>query len=106
MMMTLPSSTSINMNKDMILSLAEELNFTLSDSEVENIVNEFHSLQELLSLLETIDTEGVNEMVYPFESPLLTLRDDEVTHELSQSEALSNAYKAKEGYVSVPKVVK
>lgn len=105
-MMTLPSSTSINMNKDMILSLAEELNFTLSDSEVENIVNEFHSLQELLSLLETIDTEGVNEMVYPFESPLLTLRDDEVTHELSQSEALSNAYKAKEGYVSVPKVVK
>ncbi|MCD8519390.1 MAG: Asp-tRNA(Asn)/Glu-tRNA(Gln) amidotransferase subunit GatC [Erysipelotrichaceae bacterium] len=94
------------MNKDMILSLADELNFSLSESEVVNIVNEFHSLQELLALLETIDTEGVSEMVYPFESPLLTLRDDEVTHELPQSEALSNAYKAKEGYVSVPKVVK
>lgn len=105
-MMILPSSTSINMNKDIILSLAEELNFTLSESEVMNIVNEFHSLQDLLSLLETIDTEGVSEMVYPFESPLLTLRDDEVTHELSQSQALSNAHKAKEGYVSVPKVVK
>ncbi|MBS3973134.1 MAG: Asp-tRNA(Asn)/Glu-tRNA(Gln) amidotransferase subunit GatC [Erysipelotrichia bacterium] len=94
------------MNKEMILALAKELNFSLSDDEVNNIHLEFESLLQLLALLDTIDTEGVEEMVYPFEAPLTFLRDDEVTHELSQDEALRNASVVKDGYVVVPKVVK
>jgi aspartyl-tRNA(Asn)/glutamyl-tRNA(Gln) amidotransferase subunit C len=94
------------MNKEMILALAKELNFTLSEDEVNNIHVEFESLLKLLSLLDTIDTEGVEEMVYPFETPLTMLREDEVTHELSQVDALMNASKTKDGFVVVPKVVK
>jgi aspartyl-tRNA(Asn)/glutamyl-tRNA(Gln) amidotransferase subunit C len=94
------------MNKEMILALAKELNFTLSEEEVNNIHIEFESLLKLLALLDTINTEGVEEMVYPFEAPLTMLREDEVMHELTQDEALRNASKTKDGYVVVPKVVK
>jgi aspartyl-tRNA(Asn)/glutamyl-tRNA(Gln) amidotransferase subunit C len=94
------------MNKEMILALAKELNFSLSEDEVNNIHVEFESLLQLLALLDTIDTEGVEPMVYPFETPLTSLREDEVTHELTQEEALRNASKVKDGLVVVPKVVK
>lgn len=90
----------------MIRDLASELNFTLSDEELESMQIEFETLHDLLGLLETINTDGVEAMVYPFETPLSTLREDEVTHELLQGDALSNAYKVKDGYVIVPKVVK
>lgn len=104
--MSFRSSTYINMNKTMILELANELNFKLSEEELNTMVVEFETLHDLLGLLETIDTDGVEAMVYPFETPLVALREDEVTHELPQDAVLKNAYRVKDGYVLVPKVVK
>lgn len=94
------------MDKKTILSLASELNFSLSEEEVSNIHTEFDNLINLLGLLEKIDTTNVEPMVYPFEVPLTQMREDKVDHEITQSEALMNAHVQKEGYVLVPKVVK
>jgi aspartyl-tRNA(Asn)/glutamyl-tRNA(Gln) amidotransferase subunit C len=94
------------MDKKTILSLAAELNFSLNEDEVNNIHIEFDSLINLLGLLEKIDTNNVEPMVYPFEVPLTQMREDKVDHEITQSEALMNANVQKEGYVLVPKVVK
>ena len=86
--------------------LAHQLMFDLSDDEAKDIMNEFETLTEQLKLLEKIDTANVEEMVYPFEEPTSFLRDDVVSNNISQKEALSNVSNVKQGHVVVPKVVK
>jgi aspartyl-tRNA(Asn)/glutamyl-tRNA(Gln) amidotransferase subunit C len=80
--------------------------FKLSDEEAQLIVDEFELLDKQLSILNEIDTEGVEEMIYPFDVETSFLREDEVSHVLDKELALSNATKVKEGHIVVPKVVK
>ncbi len=94
-----------HINKKQVLDLANELNFTLSDQEIDEIIDEFDILVEQIGLLDHIDTEHVEPMVYPFEAPIAYLREDVVDHVLSVKDALSNAPKKKDGFVIVPKVV-
>ena len=80
--------------------------FTLTEEEAEGIVEEFKVLQQQLELLETIDTEGVEEMIYPFEAPTSFMREDEVEHVLTQEEALANVSNKYDQFVVLPRVVK
>lgn len=89
-----------------IKDLASRLMFKLSDEEAKLIVDEFELLDKQLSILNEIDTEGVEEMIYPFDVETSFLREDEVSHVLDKELALSNATKVKEGHIVVPKVVK
>ena len=89
-----------------IKDLAGRLMFTLSDEEAQLIVDEFELLDKKLSILNEIDTENVEEMIYPFDVETSFLREDEVSHVLDKELALSNATKVKEGHIVVPKVVK
>lgn len=86
--------------------LAKQLMFTLSDEEADAIVKEFDTLQSQMKLLDAVDTEGVEPMVYPFETPTVFLRADEVTSVLSQADALANVDQKLEGHFVLPKVVK
>ncbi|MCI5773563.1 MAG: Asp-tRNA(Asn)/Glu-tRNA(Gln) amidotransferase subunit GatC [Erysipelotrichaceae bacterium] len=86
--------------------LAHQIMFDLSDEEAQDIAQEFDTLQKQLSLLAAIDTTNVEEMVYPFETPTVFLREDEVENVCSQEAALKNAKDSKEGHFVVPKVVK
>ena len=72
--------------------LAHDIMFDLNDEEV----SELHG----------IDTEGVEEMIYPFEAETTFLREDSVDNVISQEAALLNVKSAKAGHVHVPKVVK
>ena len=96
----------MSLNKEYINVLAKDLMFELSDEEVNDIVDEFDVLSQQLDLLQSIDTTGVEEMIYPFESETSFLREDEVVNVISQEAAISNAFKVKSGHVLVPKVVK
>lgn len=87
-------------------SLAHNLMFDLSDEEAKDIVQEFETLTRQLQLLEEINTDGVEEMIYPFEEETYFLREDEINHVITQREALENAGKTKQGHFVVPKVVK
>ena len=71
---------SEEMNKEYFKKLAKELMFELSDEESEDIVKEFETLNKQLALLEKVNTDGVEPMVYPFEDETTFLREDEVTH--------------------------
>ena len=94
------------MEKEEIKKLANNLMFSVSDKEAGDIADEFDLLEKMLSFFEEIDTDGVEEMIYPFESETSFFREDEVTNVLSQKDALSNAAKVISGHVVVPRVLK
>lgn len=86
--------------------LAKNLMFNLSDEEAADIIQEFDTLTRQLEILESIDTTGVEEMIYPFEDETFFIREDKTSNVLTQKAALENAPKSKHGHFVVPKVVK
>ena len=89
-----------------IKKLALDLKFLLSDEEAQDIQNDFSILEKQLALLDKINTDNVDEMIFPLAVETTFLREDEVGEYLSQEEALANVTKVKQGHVVVPKVVK
>ncbi|WP_434062822.1 Asp-tRNA(Asn)/Glu-tRNA(Gln) amidotransferase subunit GatC [Ileibacterium valens] len=86
--------------------LANDLKFDLSDEEIEALKKDFLAVEKQVELFDTIDTDGVEPMIYPFETPTVFLREDEIVDVLDQDDALSNAADVRMGHVHVPKVVK
>ena len=86
--------------------LANQLMFDLSDEEVNELDKEFDTLLKQIDLLDTINTDGVEPMVYPFEAPTVFLREDVVDNVLEQADVLKNVKKERAGHILVPKVVK
>lgn len=86
--------------------LANQLMFDLNDQEISELQEDFKVLLEQISILDQVNTDGVEEMVYPFEAETTYLREDEVVNVISQEEALRNAKTVMAGHVHVPKVVK
>ncbi len=94
------------MEANEVKDLAKMLMFELTDKEVEEIIEEFKTFDKQLALLDKIDTDKVEEMIYPFDIETTYLRDDIPDHVLTQEEVLVNAAKTKQGHIVVPKVVK
>lgn len=86
--------------------LASDLKFDLSDAEIEELKKDFQAVEAQVELFESIDTEGVEPMIYPFEDETVFLREDTVCDVLAREEALENVPDVRMGHVHVPKVVK
>lgn len=86
-------------------ALALQCRFELSDEEAQDIKNEFDVLISQMRLLDKIDTENVEPMVYPFEEPTSFLREDVIENVLPIKEVLKNAPKEKNGFFVTQKVV-
>ncbi|MBW9212851.1 MULTISPECIES: aspartyl/glutamyl-tRNA amidotransferase subunit C [Terrabacteria group] len=97
---------SENRNRQYFKSLAEQLMFQLSDEEADGLSEDFKILDKQLALLDKIDTSHTEEMIYPLDVETSFLRKDEVTHVISQEEAVANVTKKVEGHFVLPKVVK
>lgn len=93
-------------DREYFKNLAHHLMFDLSDEEADSIVHEFGTLESQMHLLDAINTDGVEEMIYPFEEPTTFLREDVVSNVITQDEAMSNVTKKLEGHFMLPKVVK
>lgn len=93
-------------NKEYFKALAYQCMFECSDNELDEIAKEFAILEQQMKLLEEVNTEGVEPMVYPFEMETTYLREDVVDHVITQEQALSNVAKTRNGHVLVPKVIK
>ena len=65
--------------------------FDLSEQEIDELQEEFKVLVSQMELLEKIDTDGVEPMIYPFEAETSYIREDEVAHVLTAEAALRNA---------------
>lgn len=86
--------------------LAHDIMFDVNEQEVNELQEEFKVLLEQIDVLDEINTDGVEEMIYPFEAETTFLREDVVENVITQEEALSNAASVRAGHVHVPKVVK
>lgn len=93
-------------DKETIRHLARQLMFDCSEEELSSIQEEFVILEKQMELLNQVDTDGVEPMVYPFEMETTFLREDEVVNVISQDDAILNVSKSRDGHVLVPKVVK
>ncbi len=93
------------LSKEKIKLLANHLMFDLSEQEINDIQHEFATLLKQMELLNDIDTEGVEPMVYPYEIISTALRDDQQSEHLTLKDVLSNAPDAQDDYFVVPKVV-
>mgnify|MGYP001809921495 FL=1 len=87
------------------MTLAKQLRFALSDEEARAIADEFGVLLDQMELLDKIDTEGVEEMVYPIEEETSFMRDDEVGHTFTVEQALFNAPRQANDHFVTVKVV-
>ena len=85
--------------------LANQLRFSLSDAEAQDIKNEFDVLISQMRLLDKINTEQVEPMVYPFDEETSFMREDVADQVLPVQEVLKNAPKAKNGFFVTQKVV-
>lgn len=93
-------------DREYFRKLAHQLMFDLSDAEADSLVQEFDTLEGQMALLDAVNTDGVEEMIYPFEAATTFLRKDEVSNVISQDEAMANVEKKLEGHFVLPKVVK
>ena len=93
-------------DREYFRKLAHQLMFDLSDEEAAGIVKEFGELETQMSLLDQVNTDDTEEMIYPFEQATSFLRDDVVTNVISQADAMKNVKKNLEGHFVLPKVVK
>lgn len=93
-------------DREYFRKLAHQLMFDLSDEEADGIVKEFGELETQMSLLDQVNTDDTEEMIYPFEQATSFLRDDVVTNVISQADAMKNMKKNLEGHFVLPKVVK
>lgn len=93
-------------DREYFRTLAHHLMFDLSDEEADSIVQEFSTLESQMHLLDAVNTDDVEEMVYPFEQATTFLREDVTSNVITQDEAMSNVTKKLEGHFMLPKVVK
>lgn len=93
-------------DREYFRKLAHQLMFDLSDEEADGIVKEFGELETQMGLLDKVNTDDTEEMIYPFEQATQFLREDVVTNVISQADAMKNVKKNLEGHFVLPKVVK
>ena len=89
-----------------IKELGRQIRFECSDEEAASIAADFDLLEKQLAFFEEIDTENIEEMVYPFDVETVFLREDVENDVLSREEVLANVSRVREGHVVVPKVVR
>ena len=95
----------MEITREKIRQLSELYCFELTDQEVDAVLERFKSVEHDLLILNQVDTEGIEPMIYPFEEVTSYLRSDVVASELTIDQVLQNAPKHEDDYFIVPKVV-
>lgn len=95
--------SKISQNK--IKQLAENLMFELTQDELVSMEAHSEAFLHYIGELQAIDTTGVEMMNAPFDTVQTWLRDDVVSHTISQDAAFKNAPKVKDDYIEVVQVI-
>jgi aspartyl-tRNA(Asn)/glutamyl-tRNA(Gln) amidotransferase subunit C len=85
------------------LSTLAKLDFTAKEAEI--IRNELQTILGFVEKLNTVNTEGVEPLIYMTEEHNVW-RDDVPEQEITHEEALKNAPQKDSDYIQVPKVLR
>lgn len=94
----------VNVNKELILKVAENARLSLTDREVEQFVKEFREILEAFSKIDEVDTKRTESSMQPVELKNV-LREDRTEPSISQEDALKNTAHTKDGYFKGPRAV-
>ncbi len=94
----------MKVDNQLIDKLARLSKLEFDEASKEEIKKDLTRMLDFVEQLNELDTEGVEPLIH-VNAELNKFREDEVTEELSQKEALKNAPKHDGFYFKVPKVV-
>lgn len=94
------------MDRSLILSLAEDLQFSLTEGEIQNILTDFSWVESIRDQLAQMDTDDVEPMISCSEYSEHALRLDQPQPCLEKEQVLENANKTKEDQILVNQVVR
>ena len=94
------------MDKESLVVLANNLMFTMDESEYDTLLEEFDIILKQMDLIGKIpDIENVEPLIYPIEKTFASLREDIVLEELPLEDILLNSGSTLYNQVKLPKVV-
>ena len=94
------------MDRSLILSLAEDLQFSLTEGEIQNILADFSWVESIRDQFAQMDTDDVEPMISCNEYSEHALRLDQPQPCLEKEQVLENANKTKEDQILVNQVVR
>ena len=95
----------MKINNKLIQDIAKLSKLKFDDSAEEKMKADLEKMLDFVDKLNEIDTEGIDPLIYMSEE-VNVLREDKVTEETSQEDALKNAPEKDSDYFKVPTVLK
>ena len=95
----------MEVNNKLIQDIAKLSKLKFDDSAEEKMKADLGKMLDFVDKLNEIDTEGIDPLIYMSEE-VNVLREDKVTEETSQEDALKNAPEKDSDYFKVPTVLK
>ena len=95
----------MEVNNKLIQDIAKLSKLKFDDSAEEKMKADLEKMLAFVDKLNEIDTEGIDPLIYMSEE-VNVLREDKVTEETSQKDALKNAPEKDSDYFKVPTVLK
>ena len=95
----------MEVNNKLIQDIAKLSKLKFDSSAEEKMIEDMGKMLSFVDKLNEIDTEGVEPLIYMSEE-INVLREDEITSEVSQKDALKNAPQKDSDYFKVPTVLK
>ena len=95
----------MEVNNKLIQDIAKLSKLKFDDSAEEKMKADLEKMIAFVDKLNEIDTEGIDPLIYMSEE-VNVLREDKVTEETSQEDALKNAPEKDSDYFKVPTVLK
>ena len=95
----------MEVNNKLIQDIAKLSKLKFDDSAEEKMKSDLEKMLAFVDKLNEIDTEGIDPLIYMSEE-VNVLREDKVTEETSQEDALKNAPQKDSDYFKVPTVLK
>lgn len=94
----------MQVNDELISALEKLARLQLSTEERERLGQDLQHILDLVDRLKELDTDGVEPLIW-LSDPEQTLREDQVSNQLTPAEALQNAPSHDQHFFRVPKVI-
>ena len=89
--------------RELIQSLAKDVKLSVLDENMDTFIEAYHQFLKQVQSLESIQTEGVEPLVFPFEVETSFLREDSIQDVMRREDILKNVFNSKNMIMSVVK---